>query len=668
MEKRRRFRGLPVLLAVLLFAGLAALPWLYNANGTPPWVAHVKSQSPVPLPKAPSQLRPVALPAVAQPVDPGGPIAKLPSGDGTFLPTLISSEANRLNIMLGDSIHMTAPGVIDSAGSVATLVLPGRTTPYTFADLLTYGAVIPWNQPGTYLLLDSVFVAPSANLQIGGDGLSTLLMDTSPSRFTSIVTWEGTIAITGTATSPIKITGWNNGPATNPNFGRPYLRAIGGNLELSYVHASSLGFWSGLTGGVSWTSTAYRPATGGAIASQFMGDTYGAFVDGAVNVQFTDDLFESNQVDGLRLHRNADNSTVTDSASVRNGANGFVVSRGNHDVLSGDVALHNGSNGFLINAQPLVSGASPTGGSNLPASGLVVKGGEAEGNEGTGILLEGGQGTVLQDNIVCGSAVAVAIRLGATNTSVVGNNVRCGRNIDLSVGPGVTNTVISDNTMSNSAIGIMLLSSPATHLLNNHMTGLSVFGLSVRGTSPGSAGSGNVIAGKGFAPIEIQAGTKAPSMAKTNVTGWDRRSSLTVPRYLIYHPLLLAWLIILCVVTFFCIVTRLRRRPFRPYAHVLPWYPASSGGGRGASAEVKGRPTTSAAAGEGPNDALPWRPAFPDGGRETASEVTRRQPVSSATGELATSGDLAPEAESQSVDALPAGGGRGLAAGWGESK
>ncbi|MGC2207459.1 MAG: right-handed parallel beta-helix repeat-containing protein [Candidatus Dormiibacterota bacterium] len=576
MRRRRGFDILVVLLALLAFCAIAVIPWVEGRADTPPWVSTVKHTSPVPLPSSPPTLTTVTLPAVAQPIQADGPVAKPPTGDGNFLPTLVSNESNRLRVLLQSSVHMTLPGVVNVSGSVTTLVLPGRPSPYDFADLLRTGAVIPWDKPDTYMLLDSVFVAPSATLDIGGANVGTLLMNTAPSAFTSIVTWEGTINITGSAKAPITISGWNNGPATDANLGRPYLRAVGGDLTLAYVQTSSLGFWSGVTGGVSWTGTSYRPATGGATHSRFMGDTYGAFVEGAEDVQFSDDLFESNQVDGLRLHRDTDNSTVSASAAVRNGANGFVISRGSHDVLTGDVALHNADNGFLINAQPRVNGASPSGGSTLPSSGLVLTGGEADGNGRSGILLEGGLGTILSRNLVCGKTTAVAIRLGATDTSVVGNDVSCGKNIALSIGPGVTSTTVSDNTLSHSDIGVMILSSPSTRLLDNHLSALSVFGISVRGTSPGSAGSGNVIAGRGFEPIQVTYGTTAPTFVRTNLTAWERRTSATVMGYLLFHPLLLTWLIILILVTFFCIVTRLRRRPQRLYAHALPWRVSSA--------------------------------------------------------------------------------------------
>src|ERR1700730_17153980 len=123
---------------------------------------------------------------------------------------------------------------------------------------------------------------------------------------------------------------------------------------------------------VAWTGVSSRDSTGSAVSSTFMWNTYGAFTSRANHVMFTDDLFENNELDGLRLHRNTVNSTVTASAAVRNGGNGFVVSRGaTFNVIRGDLAVNNRLNGFLINGQSLVTGASPSGGKADPTRGIA---------------------------------------------------------------------------------------------------------------------------------------------------------------------------------------------------------------------------------------------------------------------------------------------------------
>ncbi len=83
------------------------------------------------------------------------------------------------------------------------------------------------------------------------------------------------------------IRGWDRvakAPAADKGFGRAYIREVGGNMTLAEVRVSSLGFWSGRTGGVAWTGVNGHPSTGGATDSTFTMQTYGAFVDRGQNI------------------------------------------------------------------------------------------------------------------------------------------------------------------------------------------------------------------------------------------------------------------------------------------------------------------------------------------------------------------------------------------------
>ena len=582
MEHERRRRGwFSVIVVAVALASLGVLPWLVPKQVTPPWVSAAQNASPVPLPALPPTLPAVQLSAAAQPVDPTAATASQPTLDSSHESALVASEDNRLRVLLHKAVHMQSPATLAVPGSSLTLVLPGRAQPYTFDDLLTTGAAVRTAQPGTYLLNDSVLVARSATLEISSanSGPSTLLLASSATAFTSLVTWGGSLTLTGTAQTPLAVTGWdqvNNQPAEDRGYGRPYIRAVGGDLQLNEVRASNLGFWSGRTGGVSWTGVTRQASSGGAADSTFVGDTYGAFATRTSQLQFTGDLFEGNELDGLRLHRDANNSTVSSSASVRNGSNGFVVSRGaNSDLLKSDVALHNGGNGFLLDGQPLVTGAGPSGGQTSASVGSQLSGSDAERNGHTGILVEGGSGTVIQNNIICGTSTAIAIRLGAATTSLVGNQVRCGR-VALSIGPAVTGTTVSSNLLSHARIGILIRNSPGVRLLNNQTRDLAVFAISVRGASPGVVGSDNVFAGAGFQPVDFRGGATAPQLTGTDLRNWQRVSSPTALSYLRYHPLLTTWLAILLLVAFSWIVVRMRRRARMPYRHALVWAPAGA--------------------------------------------------------------------------------------------
>lgn len=608
IEQKRRRRGWrSVIVVAAALSALAVLPWLVPKGVTPPWVSAAQNASPVPLPKLPPSLKPVQLGAAAQPVDPNATPASQPTFDSTHEAALVAGEDNRLRVLLHKAAHVRAPATLAVPGSSLTLVLPGRPDPYTFTDLVSTGAAVPLAQQGWYLLVDSVLVARSATLQISSadGGPSTLLLSSSATSFTSLVTWGGSMTLSGTAQTPLAITGWdqvNNQPSEDRGYGRPYLRAVGGQMQLNEVRASHLGFWSGRTGGVSWTGVTRQASSGGATDSSFVGDTYGAFVTRSSQVHFTGDLFESSELDGLRLHRGANNSTVTSSASVRNGSNGFVVSRGaNSDLLSADVALHNGGNGFLLDGQPLVNGAGPSGGETQASVGSQVSGSDSERNGHTGILVEGGSGTVIQNNAVCAASTAIAIRLGAATTSVVGNELRCAR-VALSIGPAVSGTTVSSNVLSHARIGVLVRNSPGVRLLNNQTRSLSVFAISVRGASPGVVGSDNVFAGAGLQPIDFRGGAAAPQLTGTDLRNWTRVSSPTALSYLRYHPLLTTWLAILLLVALSWIVVRLRRRSRLPYRHSLVWMPATAvyaasdgaraGGSNGHGALLTGGGTT----------------------------------------------------------------------------
>ena len=579
-------------LALLFFVALAAVPFVTQGQTTPPWVQAAQHSSPVYVGPPKSTLSPVVLSSVATPVQPNDQPALLPTTvDSVRMASLVAAEDLRLRTLLHHIVRITYPQLIQptpelggsfdpSSGTTRgtpTLVLPGPAA-YTIGDLIASGAAVPLSQGGGYLLQDNVLVASGASLKLGGGDFKTLLMDSSTTGFTSIVTWGGTLTFAGDSVeNPLTIMGWNgNKPAQDLGFGRPYIRAVGGQMDLKFVHTSYLGFWSGRTGGVAWTGVSSRDSTGSAVSSTFMWNTYGAFTSRANHVMFTDDLFENNELDGLRLHRNTVNSTVTASAAVRNGGNGFVVSRGaTFNVIRGDLAVNNRLNGFLINGQSLVTGASPSGGKAAASVGIVVQNSEADANARAGILVEGGAGTVVQNNIVCGPITGIAVRAGATNTVVTGNEVRCGGRIAMSIGPGVVGTTVSGNTLDGARIGVLIRNSPGVRLMYNRITDMTLFGISVRGLSPGVVGNSNIIAGHGFQAIDSRSTSETPDITTSDLSGWQHRGSVTFLSYLRFHPLLTTWLVVLVFVVISSVIIRLRRRPVTPYFYTVPWKAAS---------------------------------------------------------------------------------------------
>jgi hypothetical protein len=607
-----RHRAWPVILAATAaFAALGTLPLTLQALHVHLQPVAATSANGVTLLPAPARPAPVPLPPVARPIEPGQPPAALPAADAASEAAAVNTEDHRLRIMLHDAIHyrlrimlhdairVYRPEVIPVRGSLPTLVLTAGPHAYTAADLVRRGALIMLKH-NTALLLDNLFISTNAQLNLGGPELRVLYLDSTIGGFTSIVAWKGNLSFHGTASRPFTIMGWNradNAPAADRGYGRPYIREVGGRMTLSNVRVSSLGFWSGRTGGVAWTGLTAKPSTGSASNSTFTDDTYGAFLFRSSGVTFRGDLFEFNELDGLRIHRYSRGTSVINSSSSRNGGNGFIVSRATRDsLLRNDVAEHNGGNGFYIDGRPLVTGASASGGSADPGSGATVEDSASLGNGKLGILVEGGAGTVIKANQVCAGVTGVAVRYNATNAVLTGNYISCHPRTGLSVGPYAPRATVSGNVIIGARMGIMVRSSSSVQLDNNYIFGATVFGITVRGSASRVAGVGNVLTGSGFRAVDARAQASPPALSSTNLSGWAHHARITFWTYLAFHPLAALWLGIMIVVLAAALWSHRRKLPPHPYPVTTRWV--------GSPADV--RPT-----GPLPADPQPARPEVP---------------------------------------------------------
>jgi len=168
-------------------------------------------------------------------------------------------------VLLHAAVRIFQPEVLPVRGSLPTLVLPAGPHPYTAADLAQYGALVRLKHHAA-LLIDNVFVSTNATLDLASPELHVLYLDSSTDGFASIEAWNGNLEFAGTQAEPMTITGWDRiakTPASDRGFGRSYIREVGGKMTLTNVRTSSLGFWSGRTGGVAWTGLTGHPSTGG---------------------------------------------------------------------------------------------------------------------------------------------------------------------------------------------------------------------------------------------------------------------------------------------------------------------------------------------------------------------------------------------------------------------
>jgi hypothetical protein len=598
-KNRERERSWPVVLAALaVFGLLGSLSLILTTLHVHLEPEAATSSHGVRLLKPPRNPAPVTLPAAARPISPSLATATLPTVSSAKETAMVASEDARIRAVLHDAARTYQPEVIPYRGSLPTLVLPAGSHTYTTADLVEYGAMVMLPHDAA-LLLDNVFVSSNARLSFGSP-LRTLYLDNTSGGFATIVGWGGSLSFAGTAAQPLTIVGWNrtsSAAATEQGNGRSYLRDVGGTMTLTDVRATSLGFWSGRTGGVAWTGVSAASSKGGAIGSTFINDTYGAFVSRGQDVSFSADLFEFNQLDGLHIHRYSVGSQVVSSSAARNGGNGFLVDRATQNtVLRGDVSQHNAANGYYVDGRPLVTGASASGGSDTPSSGTVIEDSAATGNAHTGVLIEGGTGTVVRSDQICSTTTALALRTGVTNAVLTGNDIRCHPRSGFSVGPSAPGTVISGNTLSGPRIGMLIRNSGPVTVDNNRLIGATVFGVTARGATSKVKGIGNVISGTGFRAVDARADATTPTLAGTDISGWAHRARITFFSYLEFHPLAALWLGILVLIVLAAAWSFRRKLPSHPYPVSTKWGEPFPAAGRSIIAPDPGPARTQPAA------------------------------------------------------------------------
>ncbi len=566
-----RERGWPIVLAAATaFCLLATAPLILpriHVHLHPIAATSSHGVKLLPVPTAPSA---IALPSVARPIDPSAAPAASPTGDATKEATVVTTEDNRIRALLHDTNHILAPRLVRISGSLPTLVLSPARRAYTSADLIKYRALVMLPNH-VALLQDSVFVAAGARLSLSGSALHTLYLNNGHGGFTTIVTWGGTLSFAGSAAQPMTIMGWDrtaNRAATDVGTGRSYIRDVGGKMTLSEVRVSSLGFWSGRTGGVAWSGATGLRSSGSATSSTFTGNAYGAFVSRGYGIVFNGDLFESNELDGLHVHRYSDVTSIVNSAAVRNGGSGFSIGPATGNVqLTNDVSEHNAGDGYFVNGKPLATSASASGGATTPGSGTLIKNSAALRNAKIGILIEGGTGAVIEGDQVCAAVTGVAIRYNVTDSVVTGNDIGCSPRSGLSIGPGAPGLTVSGNRIAGARIGILLSSSGPVKLDNNQITRATVFGISARGPASAITGVDDVISGTGPRAIDARTNASTPALSSANVSGWASDNPVTFLSYLEYHPLAALWLGVAVLILMGWAWSHRHHLPSHPYAN-----------------------------------------------------------------------------------------------------
>ncbi|MBO2449067.1 right-handed parallel beta-helix repeat-containing protein [Actinomadura barringtoniae] len=490
-----------------------------------------------------------------------------------------------------------------------TLVLPAVNNgkPYTVADLVKYGGRYFSKLPdGSYLLSIHVFVSDGAKLVLQNpSGALNIKMASGPNGFSSIVSFGGSIKIEGTAQNPVQIASWtpqSRGPDNVVADGRAYIRAVGGDFKMKYARVSSLGFWSGRTGGIAMTGTD-RPAsavkhlnkeqrhqakqdrlkknkqqgksgggpgdieteapggtathvpaadlvTGAIDNSTLAGNAFGLFVSGSNQTQITNDRFENSLVDGLVLHRFTKNANVQNTTVLGSGGDGFVLSRATEKVrVSNCTSERNKGNGFTLNGQALAVGPSASGESLQSFGDSSVNNSVAKDNGHYGLELMGGDKLAVQNSKVIGGDMGIVVRAGASSVQISGNQLTKQVRQGIALRDGVTDASLAGNTVVGARTGIYMRNASGT-LVGNVIQGATAHGISVTGKAGGSEIRNNSLSGRGTSAVSTSRAHGRVTKEDNNTDGWTDTASLWMKAQRYMTPLNLIWAAVFSMVFF----------------------------------------------------------------------------------------------------------------------
>jgi hypothetical protein len=456
----------------------------------------------------------------------------------------------------------------------ATLVLPGRATPYTLAELAGTAPASVRATGSVFDVTENLLVARGATLQIAAG--QTVRLASDASGFSTLVSAGGTIAAQGTAESRVLIESWNpaaGAPDAQTADGRAYLRSIGGALQLTATDVAGLGFWSGDTGGISAggpsgssgsagaigvgpdgttaISIAAHPTGQGSVAiddATVSGGAYGLYVDGVPGAKVTGSRFTGSLVDGIVLRAAAD-ATVSGTRVADGARDGIsVAGASSHVALRDDHVTGNARNGITLDGRAAASGPSEGGDSTSTALGTTVTAAQITGNARYGVELLGGREPSVTHSTVSGGLMGVVAHGGTVAPRITDDSIADQRQHGIAVLEGTKRAVIDGDRVARAAIGIHVRDAAAT-VSGNRVSDAAVDGISLVGSLTGTRVTSNTIIGTGAGSVDS---TRAQHARIENnlVDGWVQSQSLSQVIASIFSPLTAIWSGILALVAF----------------------------------------------------------------------------------------------------------------------
>jgi uncharacterized membrane protein len=506
------------------------------------------------------QIESVSAPLAASIPTPIEPPAHVPEMNARQQ-ALVDGDPERVRDAVKAALTRSMPFLHESASDAAgasTLVLPASDHAY---DLASVAAEVPdafiVRHDHGLVLTHPLVVAPGATLLVDSRTAPALYLTSNTTTTVSIWAVMGNLLLVGHPNKPLtiaSIASTSGAPDDDASDGRAYILTRGGDMTLSHVRVSRLGFGTGRTSGVAWMNQTTAPATGGAADTVFSDNFFGAYASGAQGLTITRSSFLDNTIYGFDPHTGSNGMVITNSVAARNGRHGFIISRDcSHNQFRDDEAYENGGAGFMIDD------GNPATETPGPSSDNVLLRVWSHDNRWSGIVIEGGSRNVIDMARVEGNSYGIWVRGQARDSTIQNSHVTASGRVDLRLDQATAGTRVTLTALETAPVGLDLVQAGSVTIQNDRITSATETAVRITGQLTGVRSRGLVVAGTGSRVLTVNGsvmstdslpgiddsgwvnGSVTSSVAETDVKGVARDGHLLLVATVLALPFLLAW-------------------------------------------------------------------------------------------------------------------------------
>jgi len=420
--------------------------------------------------------------------------------------------------------------VRDDVTSDLSLAVPGREVPYTLSELMIrFPDVFEQMDTDTYLLKAHLLLFDDAYHTVTPNDLNHLYMMVSDEQFTTFVNNSGRTYIQGTPSQRVVFQSWDadtQAPADEIHRGRPYVFASGGYMEVHHAAFYDLGFEEGTASGVAWKSFTdddhLEVVRGHSFDSIYERNYFGAYSFEAKNMVWKRNIFRNNLSYGFDPHDFSNYFLVENNEAYNNGSHGIIFSRGcHHNIIRNNISYNNDGHGIMLDdGKVLEASPNPRYDDAVPSNYNTIEGNHVWDNH-DGIVIEGGEETVIRNNIIDGiHRYGIRLKDAVVGSQIYDNMVKGSERYGIFIYNRSHRNNIRDNYIQGTQSGIGLQDVQGNVVQENE---IYILGSAIRlkGNVTDTIIEDNMLKGNGSMPIDTRLAVTAESVDFRQMNDFD---------------------------------------------------------------------------------------------------------------------------------------------------